>query len=151
MGVELSREELNHYLLTAPRAILCVSRGDERPPVALPMWFGWIEGQVVMHTLADSPKVGHIRRHPQVSCLVESGEHYYTLKAVMLQGPCSVSDDPADVQWAVGAINANKPFYNELRPDEWPPHLQRHYAKPRVVLRVSPERIVSWDFAKIRH
>lgn len=150
MGVELSPEEIDAYMLAAQRAILCVSRGEERAPLAVPMWFGWIDRRVVMHTLQASPKVGHIRRHPQVTCLVESGEHYYTLRAVQVFGRCEVSDDQADVARVREQINESKPFYRDLRPGQWPAPLERHYARPRVVLRITPERIVSWDFAKIR-
>ncbi|HKI99852.1 MAG TPA: pyridoxamine 5'-phosphate oxidase family protein [bacterium] len=148
MGVELTPAEIDAYLLSAPRAILCVTR-DDRPPLPLPMWFGWAEGCIVMHTLASSRKVPHIRRHPEVSCLVESGEDYYSLKAVLVLGHCDVVDDPGEVKRWIERMNESKPLYRQLRPSSWPEHLQRHYAKPRVALVVTPVSITSWDFAKI--
>ena len=78
MGIELSQSEIDDYLLSSPRGILCVSRNN-LAPLALPMWFGWIDGKVMMNTLLTSKKMEPIRRNPQVSFLVESGEAYFTL------------------------------------------------------------------------
>src|SRR4029434_11296394 len=87
MAIELSREELDRYLNVAPRGILCVTR-EGHAPLALPMWFAWVDGKVVMHTSLKSKKVSAVRRHPEVSFLVESGEHYWTLKAALIIGSC---------------------------------------------------------------
>lgn len=149
MSVDLSLEEIDAYMLQSPRVILCVSRG-EQAPLPLPMWFGWIEGKIVMHTLLSSKKVAQLKKHPRVSCLVESGEAYFTIKAVLMMGLCEVSEDQEDVRETIQAIKQSKPLYDSLRPEEWPPHLQRHYALPRAVLRVTPESVTTWDFSKIR-
>ncbi len=150
MGVELSPQEVDAYLLAAPRLILCVSRPG-RAPLPLPMWFGWIERKIVMHTLRTSKKVRQIRENPEVACLVESGEHYYTLKAALIIGPCEVIDDDEEVRRVQRAINETKPLYRQLRPEHWPPHLERLYTQPRSLLRVTPRSITTWDFQKIRH
>ena len=68
MGIELSREEIDRYLGTAPRGILCVTR-DGHAPLALPMWFAWVAGKIVMNTSLKSKKVAAVRKHPQVSFL----------------------------------------------------------------------------------
>lgn len=149
MGVELAAHEIEEYLQARPRVVLCINRPG-RPPMATPMWFAWIDGQVWMHTLLASRKVDYIRADPNVTCLVESGQHYYELKAVQIRGPCEVVDDPEQVRAGIARMNEAKPLYGSLRPASWPPHLERHYAKPRALLRVTPQRITTWDFSKIR-
>ena len=149
MGVNLEPQELDAYLQTQPRAILCVTRPG-KAPFAVPMWFAWMEGKIVMNTLLTSKKVQYIRDQPLVTCVVESGEHYYTLKAVLLMGPCEVIDDQEVVRAEIERMKAAKPLYNDLRPESWPSHLERHYAKPRALLRMTPSSITTWDFAKIR-
>jgi len=149
MGVELTPGEIDAYMLAAPRTILCVSRPG-RAPLPLPMWFGWIDRKIYMHTLQSSRKVKPIRENPEVACLVESGEHYFTLKAVLVIGHCDVIDDQDEVRTYQRLITETKPLYNEIRPAQWPPHLERHYAKPRSLLRITPKSITSWDFNKIK-
>ena len=150
MGVELSAAEIDAYMLSSRRCILCVSR-EGRAPLPLPMWFGWVEGQIVMHTLLASKKVAQLRANPQVACLVESGEHYFSLKAVLAIGHCTVLDDQAEVRRWIERINESKPLYRELRPEQWPAHLERFYQQPRAALLVRPHSLTSWDFRKIKH
>ena len=150
MGVELSAAEMDAYLLSAPRCVLCVSRPGQAP-LPLPMWFGWADGQFIMHTLLASRKVAHLRANPQVAVLVESGEHYFTLKAVLAIGACTVVDEPAQVKAWIARMTACKPLYQQLRPEQWPPHLARFYEQPRAALLIRPTSFTSWDFAKIRH
>jgi nitroimidazol reductase NimA-like FMN-containing flavoprotein (pyridoxamine 5'-phosphate oxidase superfamily) len=149
VGVELTTQEIDGFLLSSPRLILCVSRPGHAP-LPLPMWFGWLDGKIYMHTLQSSKKVPHLRANPEVACLVESGEHYFTLKAVLIVGRCEVSDDQEQVRYFQRRITETKPIYGQYRPEQWPPHLQRHYAKPRSLLAVTPKSITSWDFSKIR-
>lgn len=150
MGVELSPQEIDQYMLAAPRIILCVNRPG-KAPLPVPMWFGWIDGKIYMHTLQTSKKVPPLRENPEVACLVESGEAYFSLKAVLIVGHCDVIDDPAEVKKYADLISETKPMYRKFRPQKWPPHLERHYTKPRSLLRVTPKSITSWDFQKIRH
>jgi nitroimidazol reductase NimA-like FMN-containing flavoprotein (pyridoxamine 5'-phosphate oxidase superfamily) len=149
MGVSLEPHEIDHYMQAQPRAILCVTRPG-RAPFAAPMWFAWIDRKVYMHTLLASKKVNYIREEPLVTCVVESGESYYQLKAVLLMGPCEVIDDQAVVRAEIQRMKEAKPLYDALRPQKLPPHLERHYAQPRALLRVTPHSITTWDFSKIR-
>jgi len=151
MGIELSPEEIDRYLNAAPRGILCVTR-DKHAPLALPMWFAWVDGKIVMHTSLKSKKVSAVRMHPHVSFLVESGEHYWTLKAALIIGECEVVDDQAAARAWMTRIEQVKPLYKEqLFPKDLPPHLRRLYAQDRAALVITPTSTTSWDFAKVRH
>jgi nitroimidazol reductase NimA-like FMN-containing flavoprotein (pyridoxamine 5'-phosphate oxidase superfamily) len=150
MGIELSRDEIDSYLQAAPRGILCVTR-DGQAPLALPMWFAWVDGRIVMHTSLKSKKVAALHKHPLVSFLVESGEHYWTLKAALIIGECEVVDDQAAARAWMARIEQVKPLYRDhLFPTDLPPHLQRLYEKDRAAVVITPRSITSWDFAKVR-
>jgi nitroimidazol reductase NimA-like FMN-containing flavoprotein (pyridoxamine 5'-phosphate oxidase superfamily) len=150
VGIELSRGEIDDFLNASPRGILCVTR-DGHAPLALPMWFAWIDGQVVIHTSLKSKKVAAVRKHPLVSFLVESGEHYWTLKAVLIIGECKVVDDQLAARAWMSRVEQIKPLYKDhLFPKDLPPHLQRLYAQDRAALVITPKSITSWDFAKVR-
>jgi nitroimidazol reductase NimA-like FMN-containing flavoprotein (pyridoxamine 5'-phosphate oxidase superfamily) len=152
MGIELTPAEIDGYFARASTAILCVSR-EGTAPLALPMWFAWHEGAIYMNTALRSKKVEDIRRNPEVSCLVESGDKYFTLKAVFIIGRCEVNDRQDEVNSEVwnAWLARVKPLYKELVAwSELPPHLVRMYAQPRATLRITPRSITSWDFAKVR-
>lgn len=149
MGIELTPDEIDAHLLAAPRGILCVNR-EHRAPLALPMWFAWINGRILMTTLLSSKKVATIRKNPQVSFLVESGEMYFTLKAALITGHCEIEEDHDGAWKWIEKIHANKPLYKQLFSEALPPHLTRHYEKPQAVLTITPANITSWDFAKVR-
>ncbi len=149
MGIDLQPEELDEYMQSSSRAILCVSRTG-RAPLALPMWFAWMDGKIYMHTLLTSKKVQYVRDNPLVSCLVESGGHYYTLKAVLFCGACEVDDEQEQVRRDMERMREVKPLYNDLMAKDLPPHLERLYQKPRAMLKIAPHSITSWDFGKIK-
>jgi nitroimidazol reductase NimA-like FMN-containing flavoprotein (pyridoxamine 5'-phosphate oxidase superfamily) len=150
MGIELTPVEIDAFLAASPRGILCVAR-DGRPPAATPMWFAWVDGKIVMGTALASKKIAAIRKRPEVTFLVESGEHYWTLKGVRITGTCAVVDDQAEARAWQERLDRTKPMYRErLFPETLPPHLQRLYAGPRAALVITPSAIASWDFAKVR-
>lgn len=149
MGVTLEPREIDEFMLSRPTAILCVTRPG-RAPFATPMWFAWMDGQLVMHTLLTSKKVQYIRDQPLVTCVVEGGEKYLELKAILLMGPCEVVDDQPTVRLEIERMTSAKPLYDTLRAQKLPPHLERHYEKPRALLRVTPKSITTWDFGKLR-
>lgn len=152
MGIALTDAEIDAFLRQAPTLILAVNRSG-RAPLMVPMWFAWHAGAIHLNTALDSRKVACLRADPRVSCLVESGTDYFALKAVFMTGECRINDDQTEVNtecWSewLGAV---KPLYREcLRRGSMPPHLLRHYARPRATLIVRPRHVTSWDFAKIR-
>ena len=150
MGIDLSQPEIDEYLNASPRGILCVARGD-RAPAATPMWFAWVDGKIVMGTAPTSKKIAAIKKRPDVTFLVESGEHYWTLKGVRITGTCAVVDDPTEARGWQDRLDRAKPMYKErLFPETLPSHLQRLYSGPRAALVITPTAIASWDFAKVR-
>ena len=103
-----------------------------------------------MNTLLTSKKVEPIRRNPQVSFLVESGEAYFTLKAWLVIGTCEIIENQDGAENWMRRLQQNKPLYQALIPATWPPHLEQHYAKPHAALVITPSSITSWDFGKVR-
>src|SRR5258705_1391949 len=148
MGIELSREEIDRYLNAAPRGMLCVTR-DGLAPLALRMWFAWVDGKVVMHTSLKSKKVAAVRKHPDVSFLVESGEHYWTLKAALIIGACEIVDDQAGARAWMWRIEGVKPLYRqEPFPKELPAPPPKASPHDSASLVMPPKPFTSWAFAK---
>lgn len=145
--IRLSDEEVAAFLDEQRTIVLC-SNGSRGHPHPAPMWFVVDDGgAILMTTYAKSVKVGHIEADPRVSLLVESGEAYHELKGVVLYGEAAIEDDTDVVAAALGRVSQR---YTDGRAD--PQELAevlRPQAEKRVRLRVSPQRVVSWDHAKL--
>ena len=82
------------------------------------MWYAVVDGDIWFETKAKSQKVVNLRRDPRISCLVEAGHTYDTLRGVELEGTAEIVDDP-DALWDVGVSvweRYNGPYSEEVKP-----------------------------------
>ena len=131
--------------LAGRRRIVLVSNGREGLPHPVPMNYGLDEqGRVVMTSYARSQKVRNLERDPRAVLLVETGERYQDLKAVILYCDAEILREPDVVRALAERMRAAAGLAQEpIRPapSSSPPK--------RVVLRFTPFRTVSWDHAKL--
>ena len=70
---QISREECEALLKSAPRGVLAV-QGDEDYPYAVPLDFLWQEGHLYFHCAKEGHKLDAIRRNEKVSfCVLSEG------------------------------------------------------------------------------
>ena len=144
-AIELSDDERRRYLQEALTIIL-VSIGRDGYPHAVPMWFVvGDDGAISMTTYGRSQKALNVRRNPRVALLVESGIRYDQLKGVLLRGTAEVIDDQDTCVQTLMQIQTK--HMGALAPGV--EEIMRAQARKRVVLRVTPERIASWDHQKL--
>lgn len=143
--IALTAEEREAYV-TAARTIILVSVGRDGYPHAVPMWFiVGDDGCYYMTTYARSQKVVNLRRNPRAALLVESGERYDELKGVLVRGTAEVLDDLELCVRVLTRIQAKQ--VGALSGDI--EELMRAQARKRVVVKVTPERLASWDHRKL--
>ena len=144
-AIALSEEERRAYLRERPTVIL-VSIGRDGWPHAVPMWFVvGDDGAIYMTTYGRSQKAVNLRRNPKVALLVESGIAYDELKGVLLRGRADVLDDLELCTTILSKVHAK--HTGGLA--EGVEDLMRAQARKRVVLKVTPERVASWDHRKL--
>ncbi len=144
-AIELSDEERRRYLAEAPTVIL-VTIGSDGYPHAVPMWFVVDDnGTVLMTTYGRSQKVVNARRNPRVALLVESGTRYEDLKGVLLRGDVEVVADEARCVDVLTRIHAK---HSGALP-RGVGDVMKAQAKKRVVLKITPARVSSWDHRKL--
>ena len=144
-AIELTDDERTRYLADAPTIIL-VTIGRDGYPHAVPMWFLVEEdGSVLMTTYGRSQKVVNVRRNPRVALLVESGTRYDELKGVLLRGDAEVVDNETLCVRVLTKIHAKHSGGLASGLEE----VMRAQARKRVVLKITPARIVSWDHRKL--
>lgn len=146
--IEMTDAELRAYL-DAAKTIVIVSNGRRGHPHAMPMWFARQEdGAILCTTFAKSQKVLNWRRDAKATLLVESGLEYAELKGAMVYARCEIVEDAEAVKDALVAINAKGRGLDAAGRAKLREAVAGTAAK-RVLLKFTPERVVSWDHAKL--
>jgi len=142
--ITMSDEEITSFLARSRTANLATI-GPTGIPHLVAMWYAVIDGALWFETKAKSQKAQNLRRDPRMTCLVEDGKTYDTLRGVALEGTGAISDDPAQI-WAVGVgvwERYTGPYTEEMRP------FVEQMLHKRVVVRLDVERVRSWDHRKL--
>ncbi len=134
-------------LLEQGRTATIATIGSRGFPHLVAMWYGLVGGRVCFETKAKSQKVVNLRRDPRVSCSVEAGESYDQLRGVAIEGTATIIDDTSSDEYWAAAVSVFERYQGayteELRP------LVEQMMNKRVVIRVDPVRVRSWDHRKL--
>jgi len=146
--IRMSDDELRSFLRSS-KTIIINSNGPGGYPHPMPMWFAVDDdGSVRMTTFRKSQKVLNLERDPKVSLLVESGEEYSQLRGAVLYGRARVVDDLAVVTQTLLAIGGAGNLTDPAARKGAEAAVAKTAAK-RVAILIRPEKIVSWDHAKL--
>jgi PPOX class probable F420-dependent enzyme len=149
VGVRLTDDEAWAELAAAHTGILTTLRRDGRP-VSLPVWFVVHDGHVYVRTPARTRKVEHVEHDPRATFLVERGERWAELCAVMLHADVALVD-PGSERDAVEVLLDEKYAAFRTEDAKLPDATRAHYAVQSAVLRLTPVgRLVTWDNSKLR-
>lgn len=153
MATSMSPAEVNEYL-ASQRTITVTTLRPDGSPVAHPLWFVMLGESVYVDTRANSLKHKNILNDPRVCAVVESGESYFELRGVRVEGACqpvSDSEEILRVQTALGEKDLALGSGMAEMPDWFSKsRRQRRSRGDRVLLRITMERVYSWDFSKAR-
>ena len=127
------------------RTTTLATNGPTGTPHLVAMWYAVLDGELWFETKAKSQKVVNLRRDDRVTCLIEDGMTYDVLRGVSIEGNAVLSDDPDDVL-RVG-ISVWERYYGPYTDEQKP--LVDQLMNKRVVVRVRPTRIRSWDHRKL--
>jgi len=134
-------------LLGQCRTATIATTGPSGFPHLVAMWYGLLGGKVYFETKAKSQKVVNLRRDPKISCSVEAGESYDQLRGVAIEGLAVIIDDTSSDEYWAAAVNVFEryqgPYTEQMRP------FVEQIMNKRVVVRVDPLRVRSWDHRKL--
>lgn len=140
----MSDDEVATFLEQQRNATMA-TLGPDGTPHLVAMWYGLVDGQVWFETKSRSQKAVNLRRDPRITCMVEDGHTYDTLRGVSLEGRGEIVEDP-DALWEVGVSvweRYNGPYSDEVRP------LVEFMLHKRIAVRIDVERVRSWDHRKL--
>jgi nitroimidazol reductase NimA-like FMN-containing flavoprotein (pyridoxamine 5'-phosphate oxidase superfamily) len=101
------------------------------------------DGAFYMTSYGKAQKVLNIRRNPKIAIMAEAGTAYAELKGVMARGLCEIVEG-AEAVHQVFAWSAEARGESYSRPAG-----ASSSAPKRVVLKLVPQNIVSWDHSKL--
>lgn len=144
--IVMSDDEVARFLEQSRIATMATVGVDGRPHLVA-MWFGLVDGHVCFETKAKSQKAVNLRRDPRITVSVEAGDTYDQLRGVSIDGTAAIVDDPAsDEYWAAGVSVFERyqgPYNEDMRP------FVEAMMNKRIVVRVDPLRVRSWDHRKL--
>jgi PPOX class probable F420-dependent enzyme len=142
--ITMGDDEIEAYVARSRTAIMATN-GPGGMPHVVAMWYAVIDGQIWFETKSPSQKAENLRRDDRITCLIEDGLTYDTLRGVSLEGHAVIVDDP-ETLWRVGVDVWERytgPYTEEARP------LVEMMLAKRVAVRVDVTRVRSWDHRKL--
>jgi nitroimidazol reductase NimA-like FMN-containing flavoprotein (pyridoxamine 5'-phosphate oxidase superfamily) len=153
MSAQMTREEVDAFLDTQRTLVLVTLRRDGSP-VAHALWFARVGTNLYVDTQSDSFKIRNCARDNRVCAVVESGERYFELRGVRIEGRCRRVEDPEELEIVRTAQEAKASRIGSGMEDlpDWfaKNRRQRLDRGSRVVLCIPMDRVVSWDFSTVR-
>src|SRR5262249_3665051 len=116
--------------------------GDGFPHVVAMNYFTR-DGAFYMTSYGKAQKVLNVRRNPKVALMVEAGDDYAELRGAMIRGRCEILEGEA-----AGRAAFEGRAVARSTPAPGNPGAVASATK-RVVLKIIPEKVVSWDHRKL--
>jgi PPOX class probable F420-dependent enzyme len=144
--VRMTDDEVTSFLQQSRTATIATV-GPGGFPHLVAMWYGLVDGKVHFETKAKSQKVVNLRRDPKLSCSVEAGRSYDQLRGVAIEGTATIIDDTSSDEYWAAAISVFERYQGTYQPELRP--AVEYMMHKRVVIRVDPRRVRSWDHRKL--
>jgi hypothetical protein len=113
-------------------------------PHATPLWYAWHGGALWLTSLCRSQRWADLQRDPRVAAVVDAGEEYGELRGVELRGRVEVVGEVPRTGEPVPELEGPEQLFADRYTGGTMVHDGRHGW-----LRLTPEKITSWDFRKI--
>lgn len=142
--IAMSDAEVAVFIRQGRTATMATIGPTGRPHVVA-MWYAVVDGRIWFETKARSQKAQNLRRDNRLTCMMEDGLTYDTLRGVSIEGRGAIVEEP-DEMWRVGVSIWER--YTGPYTDEMKPFVEAMLHK-RVVVRLDADRTRSWDHRKL--
>jgi nitroimidazol reductase NimA-like FMN-containing flavoprotein (pyridoxamine 5'-phosphate oxidase superfamily) len=146
--IQMTEDEQRAFL-AEKKTVTIVSNLANGHPHPMPMWFAADpDGTVRMTTFRKSQKVLNVSRDPKVTLMAEDGEEYSELRGLVIYGTCEIVDDLRAVQDTLVDITGGEAAGSQEAREGMYKVIEGTAAK-RVLLKIKPGKVVSWDHTKL--
>jgi PPOX class probable F420-dependent enzyme len=153
--VKMTADEVAEMLGGCRKVQLATINPDGAPHLVT-MYYAMVDGKIAFWTYRTSQKALNLARDPRITCLVETGEAYFDLRGVQIQGVAETITDPGEVYklgLRIGEVvsgataSTEDPASGEL--DSSINEYVANAARKRYAYLVEPRRVASWDHTKL--
>ena len=141
--IAMTSEERDAFL-TSERTCRVATVGADGAPHNTPLWFVWDGSALWLTSLVKSQRWTDIARHPRVSIVVDAGEGYMELRGVEISGTAAQVGEAPRLGESVPQLDATERLYADKYAGGTIFHDGRH-----AWLKITPDKISSWDFRKL--
>ncbi len=143
--VAMSEDEIWPFI-ESQKTVQFASIGRDGTPHLVPLWFGIVDGEIVLETFTKSQKVKNLERDPRATLLFEDGETYEALKGVQIRARVELHQDVDTVhRLHVAVLLRNTPELGE----EVIRKASAAMAPKKTAIVVKPEKFITWDHSKL--
>jgi PPOX class probable F420-dependent enzyme len=139
----MSPEERDAFL-REERTCRVASTGADGAPHVTPLWFVWEGRSLWLTSIVKSQRWTDLQRDNRVSVVVDTGHEFLELRGVELRGRAEVVGEVP----RTGAPDAELEVPERLFADKYAGGRVHHDGR-HAWLRITPEKMVSWDFRKL--
>lgn len=139
-------------MLAGNRKVQLATINPDGYPHLVTMYYTLVDGKIAFWTYRTSQKALNLARDPRISCLVETGEAYFDLRGVQVQGTVGTITDPDAVfkiGMAIGDVMGNAGSDVADADSQAVNDYVANAARKRYGYIVEPVRVISWDHSKL--
>jgi Pyridoxamine 5'-phosphate oxidase len=140
--IAMSPEEIDAFLSEQRTCRVATVSADG--PHVTPLWYVWHGGFLWLTSLSRSQRFTDLQRDPRVAVVVDAGEEYGELRGVELRGRVEVVGEVPRTGEPVPELEGPEQAFAGRYTGGTIGYDGRH-----AWLRLTPEKITSWDFRKI--
>jgi hypothetical protein len=139
----MTTEERDAFL-SSERTCRVASVGGGGAPHVTPLWFVWDGARLWLTSVVQSQRWADLGRDNRVSVLVDAGRDFGELRGVEIRGVAEVVGEVPRTGEPVAELETPEGLFSGKYADGRMRHDGRH-----AWLRITPQKIVSWDFRKM--
>ncbi len=146
--VSMTTAEVAEFL-AAGRKVQLGTNGADGYPHLVTMYYVLVDSQITFWTYKSSQKALNLERDGRISALVETGEQYFDLRGVLIQGVARRIEDPAAIAAIGRRITSGLAGPGAGADDAALAQYVEHAVRKRFGYAIEPRRTISWDHAKL--
>jgi len=138
----LSKEEIEAFL-KGPNVAVVATVTPNGSPHAVPTWYDYEGGEIVLHMGPSSRRYGNMKRNNRVTVCVDTRKAPY--KAVVIEGHARMEESTYEGANGERMRRTAIRYLGEAAGNLYADSIK---GQPVVIARVTPDRVTSWDYGR---